>query len=134
MNEDALHIFEETGCLSEQQLLDYLNGRLSDEEMHLTETHITGCEFCSDALEGLAEVKNRGQIPLIVRQLHHQLRHELQSHQSKARKVKMYTWLSALVFVILLILLIAFMAIHFSLKKDRQTHPPASPIPTVQTE
>lgn len=129
MSKRASFIFEETSCLSEQELLDYLNGRLDREKMHSVESHISDCEFCNDALEGLAEVKNKRQIPLIIRQIHSQLRHELQSHQSRTRKTKMYAWLSALVFIILLILLIAFMAIHLSLKhsntaKTRMPPPP----------
>lgn len=129
MNSDSSFIFKETGCLTEQQLMDYLNGRLNEEEKHAIEAHIAGCEFCSDALEGLSAVKNKGAIPLVIRQIHQQLRHELQSHQSKTKKVKMYSWLVALVFIILLILLIAFMATYFSMKKQDHTPQPVSPHP-----
>lgn len=130
MSEESSFIFRETGCLSEQQLMDYLNGKLNEEEMHVIEAHVADCEFCSDAMEGLSAVKNKNEIPLILRQIHNQLRHELQSHQSKTRKVKMYSWLAALVFIILLILLIAFMATYFSMKKHNPEQPPEPPPPT----
>lgn len=132
MNSDASFIFGKTDCLSEQELLDYLHGRLDEQTMHRVEAHMADCEFCSDALEGLAAVQNKENIPLIIRQIHNQLRHELKSHQSKARKTKTYTWLSALIFIILLILIIAFMALHFSIKKHNGSGHPAPPPATEQ--
>ena len=129
MNKDSSFIFRETGCLSEQQLIDYLDGKLNEEETHAIEVHIADCDFCSDALEGLSAIENKREISLIVRQVHNQLRHELQSHQSKTKKVKMYSWLAALVFIILLILLIAFMATYFSMKKHDHAPHPATPHP-----
>lgn len=127
MDNDASFIFEKTSCLSEQLLLDYLNGDLDKETAHRVEAHIADCEFCTDALEGLGSVRNKQSIPLIIRQIHHQLRHELQAHQLKSRKTKTYTWLSALIFLILLIVIIAFMAIHFALKKGKSGGPPSTP-------
>lgn len=128
MSNEESSLYGENACLSEQELLDYLNGRLDEEKARWVDAHIKGCEFCQDAVEGLAAMKNKEEIPIIVKQIHNQLRHELQSHQSKEKKVKMYAWLSALVFIILLILIIAFMAVQFSLKKQEKIKrtPPSS--------
>ena len=47
-------IFEtKSDCLSEEQLLNYVQGNLSYEEQHQVETHLLSCELCSDAAEGL---------------------------------------------------------------------------------
>jgi TolA-binding protein len=47
-------LFRETGCLSAEILMRYRDGRLSPDEKHVAEHHLTGCELCSDALEGLS--------------------------------------------------------------------------------
>lgn len=109
-------IFEKRSCLSEQQLMDYLNGRLGKEQIHFVEAHIAGCDFCNDALEGLMQMQNKDQIPIIVRQIHNQVRHHLKIRRQKKRKVKMYIWLSAVVLIILIILLIAFLAEFYTMK------------------
>jgi hypothetical protein len=49
-------------CLTEQQLFDYIDGKLLVSEMHLVEKHLLDCAMCSDALEGLENVKHRGKV------------------------------------------------------------------------
>jgi anti-sigma factor RsiW len=122
MKTAASSIFEQTDCPGQQRLIDYLEGRLTEQETHEVEVHVSGCSFCSDALEGLMAIKDKAQIPIIVKQIHNQLRHDLQSHREKKRKQKMYVWLSALIVIILLILLVAFFAIYYSMKRERQQH------------
>lgn len=51
-------LFRETGCLSAEMLLRYRDGKLSQDEKHAAEHHLTGCELCSDALEGLSLSKS----------------------------------------------------------------------------
>lgn len=109
-------IFEESGCLSEKQLMDYLNGRMNEAEMHSIEAHIAGCDFCNEALEGLMQVGNKEQIPVIIKQIHNQVRRDLKAHRARRKKVKMYVWLSFLVIIILIILLVAFLAEFYAIK------------------
>lgn len=113
-------IFEETACLSEQQLRDYLSGKLSQAERHTIEMHLAGCTFCSEALEGLSQVSQKEQIPLIIKQIRNQFRHELQAHASKNKKLKLYIWLTVIIIVILAILLLAYFAINYTMKKEKQ--------------
>jgi tetratricopeptide (TPR) repeat protein len=49
----------QTGCLTEQALFDYIDGRLSAPACHQAEKHMLDCAFCSDAVEGLEQVKDR---------------------------------------------------------------------------
>lgn len=116
MRKGMSSIFEEQDCLSENQLMDYLNGRLSEQQMHSVEAHIADCDFCSDALDGLMQVQNKDQIPIIVRQIHNHVRHHLKMRRVRKKKVKMYVWLSAVVIILLIILLIAFLAEYYSMK------------------
>jgi len=50
--ENLNRIFENSGCLSEQQLFDYNQNKLSNKERNLVERHSINCKFCSDALDG----------------------------------------------------------------------------------
>lgn len=116
MKKNVSSIFEESGCLGEKQMMDYLHGRMNEEDMHALEAHLASCEFCNEALEGLMQVENKGQIPVIVKQIHNQVRRDLRAHRARKRKVKMYVWLSLVVIIVLIILLIAFLAEYYTIK------------------
>lgn len=49
-------------CIPEQTLFDYIDQRLSPKEQHAVEKHLLDCEMCSEALEGLSILKDRGRI------------------------------------------------------------------------
>jgi Gram-negative bacterial TonB protein C-terminal len=51
-------------CISEAQMLDYIDKRLRPDEMHRIEKHLLDCELCADALEGLTLLKNRGRLTI----------------------------------------------------------------------
>jgi len=48
--ENLLH---EGQCIPEDLLLNYIEGKCTPEQNHQVEKHLLGCEFCTDALEGL---------------------------------------------------------------------------------
>lgn len=74
MNKDLKHsIFEETDCLSEQMLFDYIDKKLSPKENHAVEKHLLSCELCSDALEGLQITKDRKRIAAINQQVNERI-------------------------------------------------------------
>jgi len=50
---DLTNIWIEGNCLSQAQLLDYIQQKLDRDEMYVVETHINDCPFCSDAIDGL---------------------------------------------------------------------------------
>ena len=49
-------IWDQSRCLTNKQLLAYLQQTLEREEVYLIESHISNCNICSDALEGLMEL------------------------------------------------------------------------------
>ncbi len=51
-------IFETTPCLSENELLAYVQGSMSVPERQRAERHLLECELCSDAVEGLRSMNN----------------------------------------------------------------------------
>lgn len=126
MSEGLNQILDHSGCLSEEQLLAYLRGGLSDEDRHAVELHLADCAFCSEAMEGLAAMEDRDMVPLVVKQIQQQLHHELQAHQLKHKKLKTYIWLSAAVVALLLILLFAYFVVNQRMREERQpSSPPA---------
>lgn len=59
MNKENLNnIFQFTPCLQEQELLDYVNNRLSNSERNKVEHHALNCKFCTDAIEGFEAFNN----------------------------------------------------------------------------
>jgi tetratricopeptide (TPR) repeat protein len=63
MNNKLNNIFSETDCLSSKTILAYVEGKLSADERYLVERHLTDCELCSDAVEGLSLLKNKSKLP-----------------------------------------------------------------------
>ncbi|HRV53164.1 MAG TPA: hypothetical protein P5162_08765 [Bacteroidia bacterium] len=54
MYNNKTDIFQTSQCLSKEKLIAYSKGTLTAAEEHEVEKHLTDCELCSDALEGLA--------------------------------------------------------------------------------
>lgn len=106
-------------CLTQEQMLDYLHQRLDAKQQYEVEAHLLDCTFCREAMEGLKILEEKTDVPILVRQVHQQLRRELDSHRQRSRQRKYYVWISTLVVVVLLLLLVAFWAMHYSLMKDR---------------
>jgi len=50
---EHLNIFTPTDCLSDEQLLHYVAGKMNAFEKRNAELHIADCEMCSDAVDGL---------------------------------------------------------------------------------
>lgn len=46
-------------CLTGEQMMAYIDGKLSVAEQHACEKHMADCALCEDALEGLSLVKDR---------------------------------------------------------------------------
>lgn len=53
MNDQLVHIFDNSTCLTKRQLKDYVTGVMGDEECHAAEVHLNSCPFCSDAADGM---------------------------------------------------------------------------------
>lgn len=70
MNTNQNHnIHSPSDCVTEKTLFDYIDNKLTQKERHVVEKHLLDCELCSDALEGLELVKDRGRITLIKEEI-----------------------------------------------------------------
>lgn len=54
MSDELKNIFNTGECLTQNELFDYLAGRLHGERLRKAELHIADCELCADAVEGLS--------------------------------------------------------------------------------
>lgn len=113
MNERLLNILKEQGEVSEQQLLDYINGKLSAEERHAIEMRLAEHEMLIDAEEGLALVKDKQQLDSVTAQLNAQLTEQLKKRRKrKRRELPNQGLLITTTFIILVLIVIAFMVIY----------------------
>lgn len=58
MSEELQHIFDRSACISKRQMREYISGMMNREEIRAVEHHLSYCEFCSEAIEGLTNEQN----------------------------------------------------------------------------
>jgi anti-sigma factor RsiW len=117
MNEHFNDIFVTTGCPSQQQLLDYIQGKLTPAEQHEVEIHLADCELCSEAMEGLSAIRDKEKIPGWIIEMRWNLLKKLRNRYRPRRKLNTYLSLAVLIFGILLLLLGLFWAYYFVARK-----------------
>ncbi len=110
MNDKWHDILQKTGQISEQKLMDYLEGRLSPEESHEVEKLMVDSGFIDDAVEGLSEMKDKQKIAIILQELNGQLTKKVRQ-KSKKNKLLLpdqFTLTIATTVTILLLVVIAY--------------------------
>jgi hypothetical protein len=83
MNDKWQDILQKTGQISEQKLMDYLEGRLTPEESHEVEKLMVDSGFIDDAVEGLSEMKDKQKIAVILQELNGQLKTRIRQKTKK---------------------------------------------------
>lgn len=97
---ERLKIFSASeNCLTEDQLLLYMQHKLSPFEQHHVEKHLLDCELCSDALEGLrmASIEN-------LSETFSELNQQIDKHvkQEEKKIIPLYPWLRIAAVIILI--------------------------------
>lgn len=101
------NIFSDSQHLSTGQLLDYLRHRLAQSEKRMVERHLSDCELCSDALDGLKNLNDDSSMLMISKDLQKIARKRF----PKKRKIfSGYDMIGiyAIIFLIFLLIAIAF--------------------------
>ena len=114
MNKDLLNILSNSNKdIDNQQLMDYLAGKLSDEERHKVEMQLADNDFINDALAGLENVKDPKDINFFVDQLNRDLHKKLLQKQKRKQKRKLLQqrWVYAAVVIILALLIATWLMI-----------------------
>ena len=106
MNKDLLNILSNSNKdIDNQQLMDYLTGKLSGDELHEVEKSMADNEFLNDAVEGLETIPNKKDIQTYVDELNAGMQKSLAKKKQRRlkRQLKEEPWgLLAIVLVIVL--------------------------------
>jgi len=132
MSTDIHIVFSPGDCPPHEQLLAYYKGGLSAEERQRIETHLAGCEMCSDELGGLSKMKDTEELPEIIAGIQSQLK---KGHGKLIRmKPRMLIMAAAAIVVVIIGLSILFRFIiphsqegpvSLQMEKPVQSPPPA---------
>lgn len=114
MKEHFSDIFVTTDCPSQQELLDYVQGKLSPAARHEVEMHLADCELCSDALEGLSAIQHKEKIPGWLREMRAQLLKKLHLRFRRRRKRDSYIYIAIAILAVMILLLAIFWAYHLT--------------------
>src|SRR3954452_4866095 len=115
-----------TERLTDEDLLRYLNGTLSEEERNKIEIKITG-SFESDAVEGLNQIKDKDQIQGYVHQLNQKLPQILRHKKrwSKKKELKDLQWILVAIIILLFLCTMSYIVIRMHHKATYTTYYPA---------
>jgi hypothetical protein len=114
MNNDLLNILSNSNKdIDNQKLMDYLSGKLSDQEKHEVEKWMVDNEFENEALEGLQELAGKKNLEGYVDQLNKELRHYIRDKKDRRekRKINNSFWIYTAIVFILLVIILAYMVI-----------------------
>ena len=108
MNNDLLNILSNSNKdIDNQQLMDYLSGKLTEKERHEVERSMADSDFMNDAVEGLQELENKKNLQTYVTQLNAALQKDLKKKkQRRGRRLLKYPWITWTAIVLVLLLLI----------------------------
>ena len=119
MNKDLLNILSNSNKdIDNQQLMDYLSGKLSGEALHEVERSMADNEFLNDAVEGLQKVRNNKDVQAYVDQLNTAMQKSLAKKKERRLRRRLkdrpYTYLAIILVIVLCIL--AYIVIRQTLK------------------
>lgn len=96
------------GLIDEDRLLAYLEGNMPAAEQHELEEILDADPFLNDAVEGLAEIKDKQQLKEIAQQINVHLRRQIKNRRKQRRSRTKLTdhwgWIFALVVLLLIVI------------------------------
>ena len=106
MNNELLNILSHSKEADQKKLLDYLENKLSPEEKHEIEKLLIDSDFENDATEGLQQVTDKGNLPVVINELNKRLVKKLSERRKKLLKKKPPELIIPVVTTIIIILLV----------------------------
>lgn len=106
------------GDVSREQIMKYLRGELSGDELHAIEKAMIESGMVADAVEGLQSLPTNQRIPAIEKELNAGLRNYLakRSGRRSKRPIADLYWVIVAIIVILLIIVVTFAVIYVDRK------------------
>jgi anti-sigma factor RsiW len=120
MNKDLLKILSDSNKdIDNQQLMDYLSGKLSGEQLHEIERSMADNEFLNDAVEGLQRIRDKKDMQSYVDDLNAAMQKSLAKKKQRRlkRRLKEEPWSLLAVVLIILLCILAWFVIHRTLHK-----------------
>lgn len=98
------------GPIDRDTILKYLNGKLSEEEMHRVESILLESDLMNDAVEGLQDITSEKRLPQIEKDIESRLKKQLRKRNEKrtGRRIKELPWVYIFIVIIILLILISF--------------------------
>jgi anti-sigma factor RsiW len=115
MSYDLLNILSNSNKdIDNQQLMDYLSGKLSGEEKHAVEKMMADSEFMNDAVEGLEHIHNKKDIQSYVDELNTTLQKSLQKKKQRRmkRRLREGPWGYVAILLIILLCIAAYLIVR----------------------
>lgn len=115
MNNDLFNILSNSNKdIDNQKLMDYLAGKLPEKEKNEVERWMAENEFSDEAMEGLQQFKQPRDLQVYVDALHQDLQKHLQQKKKRRekRKIKEAPWVYLSIFIILLLIILAYLVIR----------------------
>ncbi len=96
--------------ISEEMLMKYLRGELSQSMAHEVEKVMLDSVFMNDAAEGLELMKGKEQLPQIKKEIENRLRKQLKKSEIKKskRRIKDFHWIYIFIIIIILLIIISY--------------------------
>jgi anti-sigma factor RsiW len=104
---------QQSGAVSEEQMLAYLEGRLSPEAARFVEEALANEGFESDAVEGLNAMDGE-EVKRMSARLNHDLQRRVKGGKRSRRRQMDNKWALIAVIVVLLAAALAYAVIHFA--------------------
>jgi anti-sigma factor RsiW len=114
MNRDLLNILSNSNKdIDNQKLMDYLAGKLSEQEKHEVELWMADNEFANNAMEGLEKAGSKKDINIYVDQLNKELNQYIKQKKQHRhrRKLKEQPWTLLAILLILALGILAYVVI-----------------------
>lgn len=114
MNNDLLNILSNSNKdIDNQKLMDYLSGKLSEQEKHEVEMWMVDNDFENEALEGLQQMSGNKKLEGYVDQLNKELHQYIRQKKDRRekRRINNSFWVYITIAFILIIIILAYMVI-----------------------
>ncbi len=114
MNNDLLNILSNSNKdIDNQKLMDYLSGKLSEQERHEVEKWMADNEFGNEAMEGLQSFSGKKDLQAYVENLNKDLHKYIRQKKDRRerRRIKDDPWTYVAIVMILAIAVIAYILI-----------------------
>lgn len=114
MNNDLLNILSNSNKdIDNQKLMDYLSGKLPEQERHEVEKWMVDNDFASEAVEGLQDFSGKKNLQVYVDHLNKELNKYIQQKKERRdkRRIKENPWVYVAIIFILVIVVVAYLVI-----------------------